>query len=52
MTNKRLALALVAVGISLYSIHVDKKFAEDADATSMCDIGLSSIQISSYKSKN
>jgi len=38
MTNKRLALALVAVGISLYSIHVDRKFAEDADATSMCDI--------------
>ena len=36
----RLGLALVAVGISLYSIHVDRKFTEDADATAMCDIGI------------
>ena len=43
MANKRLVLSIVAVGISLYSIYVDKKFTEDEDATAMCDIGLKII---------
>ena len=39
MANTRLVLSLIAVGISLYSIYVDKKFTEDENATAMCDLG-------------